>query len=497
MPDTKHHIRKLRLSAWLALATLLTVPPLHADEHNVWPFWVGQRNATGQLESWQAVGPIFFGQPGPANRETAGLRPLFQQTREAGRETRYFLYPFFTWQTEAGYSYFSFFQLVNDRRTADSDGRGGGTHGFDIWPFYFSRETGHADTSYRALFPIAGTIKHRFGKDRLEWYGFPLYLRVEKAGMNTTHAPWPFLRFIDGAGHHGFEFWPLFGQRGREGDYRSQFYAWPLIYKSETHLSEPQPDVKLGFLPFYTRDTGPGYISENYAWPFFGYTHRTLPDHYDERRYLWPFLVHGHGDNRFVNRWAPFYTHSVIKGTDKTWYAWPLIRAERWQSDGIAHEKSQFFYFLYWSLTHRSLTNLAAAPASKTHVWPLFSAWDNGAGHRQVQVLSPLEIFFQNNRPVRELYSPLFAVYRFEARGPAEAHWSLLWNAVSWHRAPARREFHLGPLVSVRSNGDSRRVALGAGLLGWRRETTSGGWKFFLFDFSRQPATMAAPVSPP
>ena len=255
--------------------------------------------------------------------------------------------------------------------------------------------------------------------------------------------------------------------------------------------------MKLGFLPFYTRDTGPGYISENYAWPFFGYTHRTLPDHYNERRYFWPFLVQGHGDNRFVNRWAPFYTHSVIKGTDKTWYAWPLIRAERWQSDGIAHEKSQFFYFLYWSLTQRSLTNPAAAPASKTHIWPLFSAWDNGAGHRQLQVLSPLEIFFQNNRPVRELYSPLFAIYRFEARGPAEAHWSLFWNAVSWHRAPARREFHLGPLVSVRSNGATRRVALGAGLLGWRRETASGGWKFFLFDFSRQPATIAAPVSPP
>ena len=31
--------------------------------------------------------------------------------------------------------------------------------------------------------------------------------------------------------------------------------------------------------------------------------------------------------------------------------------------------------------------------------------------HRQFQLLSPLEVFFQDNEPVRRAYSPLFAVY--------------------------------------------------------------------------------------
>ena len=39
------------------------------------------------------------------------------------------------------------------------------------------------------------------------------------------------------------------------------------------------------------------------------------------------------------------------------------------------------------------------------------------------------KIFFQNNLPVRELYTPLFAIYRYDQRSPAETHWSLLWNA--------------------------------------------------------------------
>lgn len=463
--------------------------PLPAVESNAWPFWVSQEKTPARGESWQAVGPLFFGKTGMDGRQTAGLRPLFMETQAEGRTTKLLLYPLFTWQQEAGYSYFSFFQLVNDRRVAESDGTA--THGFDIWPFYFSRQTGDPTTSYRALFPLGGAIKNRFGSDRLEWVVFPLYFRTEKAGKITTNAPWPFLRFIDGAGHRGFEFWPLFGHRGREGDYHKQFYLWPLFYKNSANLSQPQPDVQIGALPFYSRESGPGYLSENYAWPFFGYTHRTVPDKYDERRYLWPFLVQGRGDTRFVNRWAPFYTNSVIKGTTKTWVLWPLIRDERWQSDGLAHEKSQFFFFLYWSHTQRSLTNPAAAPAAKRHLWPLFSAWDNGAGHRQLQVLSPLEVFFPNNTPVRELYSPLFAIYRLDRRGSAETHWSLLWNAVSWHREPECREFHLGPLLSVRQLGARRRIAFGAGLLSWRRDSAAGRWQFFLFDFRKNPATKA------
>lgn len=481
----------VQFPVWLALMAALTAP-LHSAELNGWPFWVGQQDRQGRVGTWQAAGPLFFGKSGPQGRETSGLRPIFMQTQAEGRQTKHLFYPLFTWQNEAGFSTFSFFQLVNNRRVTEADGSE--THGFDVWPFYFSRETGDPETSYRALFPIAGAIKHRFGNDRMEWLAFPLYYRTEKAGRRTTNAPWPFLRFIDGAGHQGFEFWPLFGQRGKAGDYHKQFYLWPLFYKNSARLSEPQPDIQIGALPFYTRESGPGYISENYAWPFFGYTHRTVPDKYDEKRYFWPLLVQGRGDQRFVNRWAPFYTHSVIKGTAKTWHMWPLVRNERWNDEALAHAKSQFLFFLYWSHTQRSLTNPAAAPASKTHLWPLLSAWDNGAGHRQLQILSPFEVFFQTNQPVRDLYTPLFALYRYDRRGPAETHWSLLWNAVSWHREPERQEFHFGPLLNVRRNGEQRRVAFGAGLLGWRRESATANWRFFLFDFPKIPATNAAPV---
>lgn len=475
-------------------AVLLATAVLGGEEQNGWPLVVRQTTPEGATRSVQYLGPLFFADEG-TDRQVQGFRPFWLETQSAGQKTATLLYPLFNWQKEAGYSKFSFLRLINDRRQSESGQAP--VHGFDVWPFYFSKETGDPATTYHALFPVAGTIKQRFGQDELSWYAFPLYLHTEKAGRAVTAAPWPFLRFISGNGHHGFEFWPLFGRRGKAGDYDEQFYLWPLFYKSARDLSAPEPTVKLGALPFYTRETAPGYVSETYAWPFFGYTHRTAPYRYDERRYLWPFLVQGRGDRHRTNRWAPLYTHSTVNGYDKTWLLWPLYRHAVWREAGLAQEKDQLLFFLYWSQTQRSLTNPAAAPAQKTHFWPLFSYWDNGAGRRQLQMLSPLEVFFQADDSIRQLYSPLFALYRYDRQDASTSRHSLLWNAVTWRHTAGAQEFHLGPLLSVQADTARQRIALGNGLLGLTRRPGERAWRLFLFDFSRKPASLGTRVSPP
>jgi hypothetical protein len=487
---------KSRLAVWLLLAAVLA-PLSRGVERNGWPLRVAEEDErTGEITQQQGLGPLIAERRAPDGTFTRMLRPIFLESTQGEKETRHFLYPFFTWQRDGAYSYFTFFQLVNNRHDTGLGGRP--VHGFDVWPFYFSRETGDPATSYHALLPIAGTIKNRFGKDELNWVAFPLYLRVEKSGRETTYAPWPFLRFTEGNGHHGFEFWPLGGSVARANDYHNQYYLWPLIYKQETHLDQPVPDVKLGFLPFYTRDTRPGYINENYLWPFFGYSDRTTPKLYHETRYFWPLAVQGRGDERYVNRWAPFYTNSVVKGYDKTWILWPLIRNARWQEQGVAQERNQLLYFLYWSHEQRSLSNPAAKPAYKKHLWPLFSVWDNGAGRRQLQLLSPLEVFFPNNQPIRDLYSPLFALYRYDQRAADDVRWNILWNLVSRRRSPAEREFHLGPLFSTRASAETgERIALGNGLLSWRRAPGDTRWRFSVFDFRRTPANQTPAAHSP
>ena len=462
-------------AAWLLVAVAIGLPAC-ATERNAWPFWVGQEDEiTGEITSEQILGPLYASRLTPEGSQHV-LRPLWLKTSGKDRTTTHFLYPFFTWQRNATGTSFTFFQLINLHR--DAAPSGGSTEGFDVWPFYFSRDTGDPATSYHALFPIAGSIKNRFGKDRLSWIFFPLYFNTDKEGKQITSAPWPLIRVIKGAGHHGFEFWPLFGSREHPGDYHSQFYLWPFIYKQERNLSDPEPDVRLGVLPFYARETGAGYRSESYAWPFFGYTHRTAPEKYDETRYFWPFLVQGRGDQRYVSRFAPFYTHSIIKGYDKTWLLWPLYRRARWSENGVAQEKNTVLFFLYSSLEQRSLTNPDAPHAYKRHFLPLLSVWDNGAGQRQAQLFSPLEPILPHSEPVRRLYSPLFAIYRFDQRSPGDTRHSILWSLITWRNSPEEKEFHLGPL-------------------GWRRTSAAPQGKFFFFA-SRPPSASksSAPSSP-
>ena len=205
--------------------------------------------------------------------------------------------------------------------------------------------------------------------------------------------------------------------------------------------------------------------------------------------------MQGRGDDHFVNRWGPFYTHSIVEGMDKTWSPWPLLRRAHWTEAGVEQTKTQVLFFIFWRLEQRSATNPAAAPAEKTYLWPLLSTWDNGAGRRQLQILSPLEGMFANQPEVRAAWSPLFAVWRYDQRAPGEERTSLLWNAVTWERSAAgtRAEFHLGPLLSAVRRPDEQRWALGNGLVGLKRNPAGGGWRLFWLEFpSKQPRVSTA-----
>lgn len=475
----------------LACWALLLATGARAEE-NLWPLFVIRKDPARQVEAAEYVGPLFFHVQAPGAK-SAGFRPLFMTAQTGDAKQGNFLYPFFTWRSKPGVRYFSFFQLVTFR-SFDDPGRKPEDH-FEIWPVYFSHKANDPADSYTAVFPIAGTLRNRLGKDRWSFVLFPLYLQTEDHNQRVTHTPWPFIRRIDGPGYKGFEFWPLFGQREHTGISKQSFWLWPLGMKTSGKLDQPVPDERFAMIPFYMKETGAGYRSETYVWPFFGYTHRTEPYVYNERRYLWPFLVQGRGDNRYVNRWGPFYTYSNIKGRQKTWYFWPLVRSQRWEDDGLRHEKDTLFYFVYSSLTQRSVSNPAAAPARRVHVWPLYSSWADGTGREQVQMLSPFDVFFPFNETVRQLWTPLFSLYRYERTADAATRHSFLWNAITSRKTATSSEFHLGPLFSNDRTGDQRRVAFLSGVFGMQR--TAAGWRPFLFDFRMKAANKADTASTP
>jgi hypothetical protein len=472
-------------------------------EHNVWPFFVRQAPSAGRAASWTGAGPLLF-RSADASGVASGFRPIWVQQHNADGNFRagYFVYPLFSYKVDETTRRWNVFEFIrwSDRR-ADVDAPTSifePRYDLEIFPFWFSRQSGDPELSYRGLFPIVGTVKNKFGMHRFSWTAFPLYAEIEKRGAVTRYTPWPFIRVTRGSAY-GWGIWPLFTRVERPGVAREAYYLWPFGYNVMRYPSpEEPPDTPpkhdVGALPFYARSTGPGLINVSYAWPFFGYTHRTIPTRYDEQRYFWPLLVQGRGDDRYVNRWGPFYTHSIIKGYDKRWFAWPVVRHASWTEEGLLRTNTRVLYFLYSAQRQSSIARPELPSATLTHVWPFVSSWDNGAGRRQWQIFSPLEVFFPGNEKIRLAWTPLFAVARRDQRAPGDVRTSLFWDAITWEqRVQAESsEFHVGPLFSVVERSGEKRVAFGNGLFGFKRGGAAGRWRMFWLDFPSKPATTTA-----
>ncbi|HWA85464.1 MAG TPA: hypothetical protein VG710_04525 [Opitutus sp.] len=189
----------LRFIAFAAFAAE-SVVCARAEELNAWPARVAETDDAGDVVSWTAAGPLLYDQPAESGARLVGFRPVFANWTGpdgATLETDV-LYPLFVYRTNAETYRWSFFELINKTGSREPHAPAGASRltpeTFDLWPFWFSRDTGQPEESYHALFPLFGTIKSRFGYDRIDFTLFPLYGRADKNGAITTATPWPFVK---------------------------------------------------------------------------------------------------------------------------------------------------------------------------------------------------------------------------------------------------------------------------------------------------------------
>ena len=494
-------------------------PFLFGTETNYWPFWVGQKApaspdnpfaAAGPTQAWNAAGPFAFANPLDARNRyddgstrAQGLRPFYVEKRDANGQLMrvHILFPLFNWTrtqyADGSHGYrWDIFNLINHEHTPARNPTADRPYEnqFDIWPFYFSRQTGDPATSHRAVFPIYGNnVTGHLLQDRLDWFLFPLYFRRTLNGVRRTSYLWPVITRTTGDGYDGFSLWPIFGSVRKPGLVDDSFFLWPFHF----HSIRTDPDTggvtdRFAVLPFYYSETAPGLRAESFML-LWGYSHRAAPVKYDEYRYLWPLWLRTRGDNIRRDRFAPFYTHSIVDGKDKTWVLWPVWNRLSWNDDNYRYRRTRFLFLFYHDITQKPLpwpgitpeqkAKLdAAPPARRTNLWPLFTYWSDGLGRRQFQLLSPLEVFLPANEPTRLIYTPFFALYRYEQAAPGHYRHSLLWNFITCRREPGLAEFHLGPLYSGERVGDYKRRALFCGVLGLQK-TPGKGWRPFAFKF--------------
>jgi hypothetical protein len=454
---------KKRFHVLLLLLGAFCAGQLEALEVNYWPVFTGQKDdETGLYHSWQGAGPFIFGRT-TERFDVFGVRPLWVrfEDRERNRNSVHILYPLFNYRSAPeGVAWDVFNSLRFSSFTPEARDPSRTLH---LFPFLFLRLDPDPDRQYFGIFPIAGQVQNQLGYERITWFLFPLNARLERGGTTTVAMPWPFIRFMHGEGARGYHIWPLYGYARQEGRYERHYWLWPLGYHVRNELWKEEPFEAFGFLPFYARSSSDRAVSESFVWPFFGYTDSRAPEYY-ETRYFWPFLVQRRGES-YVNRWAPVYTHSVRSGVEKRWYMWPIYREEKKIERDLLHEKQQVLFFLYWNLRQSVPGHPEVAPAIKRHLWPFFSYWDNGAGRKQLQVLSPFEVFFPQNDIVRMTYSPLFAVYKRDHEENVRTRHSVLFDFITWDRQDEAFQLHVGPLFRYERQPENRAWEVIRGLV--------------------------------
>lgn len=452
MRRLKEAYRTVKPVPWILAACLLTSAGLNAStrtdsflttKRKLWPFAVIEYDTlTGQLLRRDRLGPLitdtFSQEP-----QISTLRPLWISFRWKERKYFHLLYPLFSYERDPSKLHWDLLNLIKFDHQRYKDGHF--ERQFSFFPFYFSKQSSGPDQSYKGLFPLYGDIRDFFSYNRVSWVLFPFYSKWERQDEITWATPWPFMKIRSGGGSRGLQLWPLLGRMQHPGHYDHRFFLWPFIYRHIDHQRREQPTKKLGILPFYASESGEGVESRTWLWPFFGYTRKEAP-RYEEKRFLWPLWIKVRGEGETLDHWLPFFSRKQLgRDTFKRWWVWPFLKKERYLEKGLEVHKSQFLYFLYWSMEQRAPT----FSAQKTHLWPFISFWDNGRGRRQFQFLSPLELFFPQDDVIRELYSSLFGLYRFEQKAPGHYDHNFLFKSITYEKKEEDYRFTIGPLLTV------------------------------------------------
>ena len=402
------HVVKNRWFLSLALLLLLTCPTPNSlvaaelepspriAKYGFSPIFSILKIKKPTYHAFQAIGPFFFSEQS-ATKETFGFRPLFSKVvdKEKGDVLWDFLYPLSRFQSgEKNQNYFLLFYRSDAYRNSKEKR-------FYLFPFFWGKtENGQ---TYGGVFPFYGHLIHRFEKDDIRFFMWPLYARSEKEGVTKTSFLWPLFTRYSGKKGEGFQFWPLFGHKVKRGYYEKDFILWPFFFKTTMDLDKKEPITTKAFFPFYMRrERPPNYRETDLFWPIFRHAE---DDEYNRVCYeAWPVFARAHSDYQEWFRIFPFYVHRTEPDYEKWTVLWPLLRRkEYWEGD----TEVNYYEFLAFSRFRHERTPGKPWKIKRQNLWPLFCDAHLRDGHSWA-FPDPLPIVYEgylrNWRPIWTVY---------------------------------------------------------------------------------------------
>jgi hypothetical protein len=345
---------------------------------------------------------------------------------------------------------------------------------FWLIPFYFQGRDKKGET-YRAVFPLGGSIHEFLGRDEINFILFPIRSTSKLNDLETSNWLWPFIATTRGDDTYRFRVFPFYGISTRENEYRKRFVLWP-FWNSAQYA--------------YPGSSGSGYIlfplwgrmeleNQRTTWvlpPFFRFTKGVKADLV---HCPWPFFTYQRGDINKLYVW-PLYGRKKSLVIDRTYYAWPFIWNTYLNQSTVYRHRFSVVPFFHWETTwdrdaeHNVTTNIVGRYSK---LWPLYSyrRIDDEYRFRMLELwpLAEAPGIERNWAPFWSLYTRsgkggnretevLWGMYRSQAREDGSRYWSLfpLYERKKQADPPLRRWSVLKGLMGRETAGDEARWRL-------------------------------------
>lgn len=435
------HCRLLVLLLLLA-GLVLSFPSSGMDMKPLFSFAKDDEEGVVQ---WSGLGPFFEGGGDEQHEEiacfTAIPRPFYSHYRMEGKKKggRDIFWPFGfnRYSPRGSYTFlFPFFHTVKQ-----DEGEPSAVKRWWLLPVLFAGQDQDAEWDF-ALFPAGGSIKRVAGYDRINFILFPLYINLQKKGIDSTFILFPVFHKAEGENLYKWHVFPLIGEKEQDG-LRRIFFLWPFF-----NLVSSMGD----------KDRGNGF----FVFPLFGFYQRELEESSSS---MWTFL------------W-PLFSFRRSPAGKKLNCPWPLIQIERKRIKG--GESRKLYLWPLWG------ERVSPNRSYRFWLWPLFQQREYRYRDEQVSRKVIFNFFYGRRRSSAEgrddtqendgqdletdaSWQHLWPFYRIEKQGDEERLWALaLWpeaeeGAVVRNYAPFWRLF-----TSV-STGSRTAMQFGWGFWQWEK----------------------------
>jgi hypothetical protein len=414
----------------ICLLLLLTACTAGADGLNLAPlvYWESDGEGTWDL---RVAGPLFQASSDGSGADLYALRPLAIRLRTPAVEEdhvpavvrREILWPFSSWRLRENELQAWFGPLV--RTNDDVTDPESGVRRW-LFPILYSGSDKEGK-SYRAVFPIAGTVRDVAGFDEVKFSLFPLYASTTRRELTGHYWMWPIFGHSKGRDVEKWRVFPFWGAAEREGQWRREYVMWP-FYHRQLSLSNTA-DGGFFFFPFYGRihkgkEGEPGYFRRHtFLWPFFS---KVEADGVELLHAPWPFVQRVKSTKEDYERLAffPFWGKHRRAHLETTFMAWPFAARHHDKRERETIHRTYVMPF-YWSFRAESVQGTR----KYLRVWPFFSKESDFYDNHDVRILDiwPLRQTSQVDRA----YAPWWTLYR-DRQVEGSRQRELLWGV--WAR---------------------------------------------------------------